>query len=147
MTAEEPLVVTFDVRSDADRAFQLWTMRTSLWWPKAHTISGDPASIVFEPYPGGRIFERGKDGAEHIWGEITHWDEPREVAFRWHLFFAPEQATHVAITFEADGEITHVRLSQTGFAKLGEAGQLRREATTNGWAATFAAFTAAAEAG
>jgi len=140
MTAEEPLRVTFDVAVPVDHAFEVWTAKTGLWWPRGHTMSGEPDSVEFEPYVGGRIVERGLDGGEHIWGEVTGWDPPHRLTFRWHLFFDVEQATTVSIVFEPQPTGTRIRLEQSGFDALGEIGAQRREGNVVGWAATTAAF-------
>ena len=147
MSLEEPLRVTFDVRVGVEHAFRVWTRRTGLWWPKGHTVTGDPDSVSFEPFAGGRIVERGKDGSEHVWGEVTAWDEPRAVSFRWHLFFDRAEATDVTVTFEPDGDGTRVELTQTGFEALGDAGPARREGNTRGWAVTTAGYRAVVGSG
>ena len=142
MTADA-LVVEFEVRAPAEQAFEVWTRRAGLWWPKGHTVSGDPDSVVFEPRVGGRIVERARDGVEHVWGEVTAWDAPRRVEFLWHLFVDRSQATRVALTFDDLGGSTRVRLEQTGFAALGEAGAARRERTQLSWGVVADAFTGA----
>ncbi len=147
MRGSDTLVVEFEVRAPASQAFRVWTERAGLWWPKGHTVSGDPDSIVFEPGVGGRIVERGRDGSEHEWGEITAWDEPREIGFLWVHVFDRSQATRVVLTFAEVGSTTQVRLEQTGFAALGEAGDVRRERTWNAWGVVTSAFVAAAAAG
>jgi uncharacterized protein YndB with AHSA1/START domain len=142
----DTLVVEFEVRAPASQAFRVWTERAGLWWPKGHTVSGDPESIVFEPGVGGRIVERGDDGSEHEWGEITAWDAPREIGFLWVHVFDRSQATRVVLTFAEVGSTTRVRLEQTGFAALGEAGAVRRERTWSAWGVVTSAFVRAAEA-
>ena len=96
--SDDSLVVEFDVRASVEHAFAVWTQRAGTWWPKGHTVSGDPDSVRFEPRVGGRIVERARDGAEHVWGEVTAWDAPSRVEFLWHLFFDRAQATRVALT-------------------------------------------------
>lgn len=146
MTAADALVVEFEVRASMEHAFRVWTQRAGLWWPRGHTVSGDPESIVFEPGVGGRIVERARDGSEHEWGEITDWDEPHTVGFVWVHVFDRSQATHVSLTFEPAGAATRVRLEHTGFAALGEAGAVRRERTSSAWGVVVVAFVADAEA-
>jgi len=143
--SEDGLVVEFDVRAPVEHAFRVWTQRAGVWWPKGHTVSGDPDSVAFEPRVGGRIVERARDGAEHVWGEVTAWDAPRRVEFRWHLFFDRSQATHVAVTFADHGATTRVRLEQSGFASLGEAGAVRRERTLLSWGTVTTAYVDDAE--
>lgn len=134
--AVPPLVVEFTVDAPPDHAFTTFTARTALWWPKGHTITGDPSAIVIEPRVGGRLFELGPDGREHTWGEVVAWDPPTRLAFLWHLFFDRSQATHVDVQFGPRGDDTSaVRLVQSGWEALGDDGPPRRERTAAGWAA------------
>jgi uncharacterized protein YndB with AHSA1/START domain len=139
----EPLVVEFDVAVAPARAFDAWTRRCAVWWPSSHTVSGDPAAVEFEPRAGGRIVERGHDGAEHEWGRILDWQPPTRLRYLWHLFFDPAEATEVEITFTAVDERTLVRLEQRGWERLGEAGPPRRDRTRTAWGAIIARFTSA----
>jgi uncharacterized protein YndB with AHSA1/START domain len=132
MTAE-PLVVAFEVDASPAHAFQTWTTRCATWWPRSHTVSGDPAQITFEPRAGGAIVERAPDGQEHRWGEILEWEPPHRLRYLWHLFFDPSEATEVEITFEPAGDGTAVRLEQRGFEALGDAGPPRQQRTHRVW--------------
>ena len=143
--SDDTLVVEFDVRAPVERAFAVWTERAGVWWPKGHTVSGDPDSVRFEPRVGGRIVERARDGAEHVWGEVTAWDAPSRIEFLWHLFFDRTQATRVALTFSDQGATTRVRLEQSGFAALGEAGAVRRDRTLLSWGTVTSAYVGDAE--
>jgi uncharacterized protein YndB with AHSA1/START domain len=83
----DPIVVEFDLEASPAHAFEVWTSRPSMWWPRSHTITQDPdLTVAFEPFPGGRIYERGRDGSEHEWGEIMVWEPPDRVGYLWHLF-------------------------------------------------------------
>ena len=139
-TVIPPLVVELEVAATGQRAFDTWVEQAHVWWPKGHTMSGDPEAIVFEPEPGGRIYERAHDGQELVWGEVVTWEPPHRLRCRWHLFFSPEEATDLDITFEDNGDHTLVRLTQTGWEALGEQGPIRRERTVGGWAATTAGY-------
>ena len=123
----DPLVLEFDVATEAGHAFAMWTERTGLWWPRTHTVSGDDdLVVVFEPEVGGRIYERAQDGTEHDWGEVLDWDPPNRVAYLWHLFFDRREATEVEVTFTPNQGATRVRIAQRGFARLGADGPPRR---------------------
>jgi uncharacterized protein YndB with AHSA1/START domain len=135
-----PLVVEFEGAAAPAHAFDTWVADTTRWWPTGHTMSGDPAAIVFEPRPGGRIFERAGDGTELPWGEVLEWEPPHRLRYLWHLFFPRPEATEVEITFTATRAGTAVRLVQTGFDALGDAGRVRRERTVQGWAAVIAPY-------
>lgn len=141
----EPLVVEFEVQAEPSHAFEVWTRRCATWWPAGHTVSGDPAQIVFEAQPGGRIFERDGDGGEHEWGTVIDAEPPARLRYRWHLFFDASQATEVEVTFSADGEHTRVRLEQRGWEQLGEEGLSRRTRTGAAWTALAVDFARACE--
>jgi cytoskeletal protein CcmA (bactofilin family) len=69
----EPLLISFDVASRADHAFETWTSKIDTWWPSAHTTSAEPdVVIVLEGELGGRLFERTNAGIEHEWGQTIY---------------------------------------------------------------------------
>jgi hypothetical protein len=77
----EPLRLSYEIDCPAEHAFDVWTRRLSTWWPKDHSASGDPDTVVvLEPRLGGRIYERTPDGTEIDWGEITLWSDENKVA-------------------------------------------------------------------
>jgi uncharacterized protein YndB with AHSA1/START domain len=100
---------------------------TTRWWPRDHTRSSDPdVFISFEGRPGGRIFERTSDGIEHEWGQVVAWEPPHRLAYLWHIYGGPEDATEVAITFTGEGDKTTVTIVHTGWERLvGRASELR----------------------
>jgi len=141
-----PIVVEFDVAASCRHAFDMWANRTSLWWPRGHTLSGDDElEIVFEGRPGGRIFERAVDGSEHDWGRILVWEPPHRLAYSWHLFFDAAEATDIEVTFTEVGDATAVRIEQSGWERLGAAGEARRARTHSVWQALTPAFIDAVE--
>jgi uncharacterized protein YndB with AHSA1/START domain len=138
----DPLRVEVELACPAEHAFTTWTERFAQWWPRGHTVSGDPAVIVLEPRLGGRIYERTVDGREIDWGEITAWDPPHGLAYRWHIRRDRADATDVQIRFLpiADGtarmEITH-----TGWERLGAEAESWRDANRGGWEGLLPHFT------
>jgi uncharacterized protein YndB with AHSA1/START domain len=96
----EPLRVEFTVACDAARAFSLWAEQTTRWWPHGHSVSAERGlTVTFEPRPGGRIYERTRDGTEHDWGEVLVWEPPHRLVYLWHLRFDRSDATEVEVTF------------------------------------------------
>lgn len=54
----EPLRLSFDVACSAAHAFVVWTDRIDAWWPRDHTATNDPRSVIrLEKRVGGRLFE------------------------------------------------------------------------------------------
>ena len=96
----EPIHVRFDVDCDAQQAFNLWTARTSLWWPVSHTVSTESGlEVIFEPRPADGSSSGRPTGTEHDWGEILEWEPPRRLVYLWHLRADRADATEVEIRF------------------------------------------------
>jgi hypothetical protein len=138
----EPLRLSYDVACSPEHAFRTWTERFGAWWPKEHSVSGDPAAVVLEPHPGGRIYERTSDGDEVDWGEITAWDEPRSLSYLWHIRRDRTDATDVTIDFVAAGGGTRIEITHTGWERLGAEGRSWRDANAGGWGGLIPHFTA-----
>jgi hypothetical protein len=138
----DELVFEFAVDCAAEHAFETWTRRASLWWPKGHSKSGDPGLVVvIEEHPEGRIFERTPGGEEHDWGVVTEWAPPHRFAYLWHIYGTREEATHVVISFTARGSSTDVRIVHTGWEHLGDKGKELRARNLGGWQTLAAHFT------
>ncbi|HEY1905145.1 MAG TPA: hypothetical protein VGG91_03835 [Myxococcaceae bacterium] len=61
----EPIVHELRLRCSPESAFAAYT-RLGHWW----------LTVVLEPRPGGRLFERHRDGHEVDWGRVTAWEPP-----------------------------------------------------------------------
>ncbi|MFL5674127.1 MAG: SRPBCC domain-containing protein [Chloroflexota bacterium] len=144
----EPIRLAFEVDCPPDHAFAIWTDRIATWWPADHTVSGlADTTVVLEPRPGGRIFERTAAGIEHEWGEVTVWEPPRRFAYLWHLRRDRADATQVEIRFVPDGRTaTRVEIEHTGWEVLGAGGQDWRDRNGGGWASLLPHYVAAVAA-
>jgi uncharacterized protein YndB with AHSA1/START domain len=138
--------LTVEVACSADHAFRTWTNRLSQWWPSDHTVSGAPAEVVLEGRLGGRIFERTPEGVVHEWGEVTRWEPPLRLAYRWYLRQDKADATDVEITFIGLGEkATRVEIEHRGWERLGAKGADLRRRNTAGWQGLLPHFIRACE--
>jgi hypothetical protein len=144
----EPLRIGLEVDCSPEHAFATWTGRIATWWPKRHTVSGDPAvTVVLEPGVGGRIFERTPDGAEVDWGEVTLWEPPRRLGYLWHIRRDRQDATDVLVSFLPAGQgRTRLEIVHSGWERLGARGPGWRDANRGGWAGLMPHFTDAAQA-
>jgi len=142
----DPLRITFDVACPPERAFELWTSHTSIWWPTSHTVSARPGvEVVIEPGIGGRIYERTPEGEEHDWGQVTGWDPPSRISYLWHLRQDRADATDVEITFAgAESSGTRISIEHHGWDALGARGADQRQLNQRGWAGLLQHFQAAA---
>jgi len=138
----EPIRISFTIECSAEHAFDTWTRKATAWWPPEHTVSHEKgATIVFEPRPGGRIFERTDAGAEIEWGEIVEWDRPRRLRYLWRIATDAANATDVAIEFsEVGDDSTRVDILHAGWERLGDLGPTWRNANRAGWDGVLPAY-------
>lgn len=138
----DPLHFSFDIDCAPARAFELWTSRTSTWWPADHSVSGSAdLEVIFEQQVGGRVYERTPSGDEHDWGEVTAWEPPGLVAYTWHLRTDPAEATDVEIRFlPTDQGRTRVEIEHRGWERIGGLADQRREGNRRGWDAILPRF-------
>jgi uncharacterized protein YndB with AHSA1/START domain len=115
-----------DVQAPPDDAFVRFTVRPAEWWPEDHVLVKARDAIVFEPWPGGRWYERAVDGSESDWGRVLSWEPPRRILLSWRIDgdFRPidndERASRIEVTFtpSANGvtrvQVAHIELDRHG---------------------------------
>lgn len=111
------VIVSLRVPASPLDAFDVFTREIGLWWrPSALfqlTPHGD-GELRFENQerlvsvlPDGKIFEVGR---------VTAWAPGERLALTWRqATFAPDQATHVEVRFEAVGDETRVTVEHRGW--------------------------------
>jgi uncharacterized protein YndB with AHSA1/START domain len=110
----------------AEEAFRVFAERALEWWPATHRLVADRDAIVFEPWVGGRWFERGAGGSERDWGRVLAWEPPHRLVVswringRWQPIDDDERASEIDVTFSSTGpdttavELAHVKLHRHG---------------------------------
>jgi len=102
--------------------------------------------VTFEPFVGGRVYERTASGSEVDWGRIVAWEPPLRLAYLWHLRVDRADATDVEITFTEHGEDScRVEIEHRGWERLGDLGLGRRDANHRGWDGLLPHFVAACQ--
>jgi hypothetical protein len=141
----EPLRLSFTVACPPEHAFATWAHRTSLWWPPGHTVTGEQRlEILFEPWVGGRIFERTTAGREEDWDEVVLWEPPRRLGYLWHLRADRTDVTEVEVAFTGqDDGSTRVDIEHRGWDRLGERAPAWRERNQRGWRGIIPTYVAA----
>ena len=141
----EPLRLSFTVACDAAHAFQMFTEKASLWWPYAHSVSAEPGiTVTFEPWAGGRIYERTSVNTEFDWGEIVAWAPPQRLAYLWHIRLDRSQATEVEVAFtQLEDGTTRVDIEHGGWDRLNTDAQKRRDGNQRGWDGLLPSYRAA----
>jgi uncharacterized protein YndB with AHSA1/START domain len=153
MTTIAPVVREVRVRRNTTDAFRIFTEEIGAWWPVgSHSRAADeelpmPAvSAAIEPRAGGRIYEIRADGVTADWGLVVAWEPPDRLVLAWRPNASDRPYTEVEVTFEADGDTTHVRLEHRGWEQLGELGVRAAEGYRTGWIPVLERFAAHADA-
>jgi uncharacterized protein YndB with AHSA1/START domain len=88
MNDTQQTVVNTSIVVDAplEVAFNVFTQDMGSWWPPEHHLLQSPlASMVFEPWVGGRVYDVGEDGSECHWARVLIHEPPRRVVFSWDV--------------------------------------------------------------
>ncbi len=143
MTTTEATTVTTSVEVDAPiaRAFHVFTAEIGTWWDEdKHILDAPLAQMVFEPFVGGNIIDRGVDGSECRWARVLVYAPPERVCFSWDITTTwqietdPDRSSEVDITFtELTPQRTRVVLTHRHLDRHGEGWEGMRDAVGSGW--------------
>jgi hypothetical protein len=146
-----PVRRSVEVAASQAKAFEVFTRKTSAWWPKKHHIGKAPlAEAIIEPKVNGRWYERGEDGSECDWGRVLAWNPPDGITLAWQLTakfeFDPAFVTEVEVKFVplAAGR-TRVELEHRLLERFGDVAETVRGQVDGGWPEILRSFAAAAE--
>lgn len=123
MTTGSAVIVSLCVQASPQRAFEVFTQDIGVWWRPERffqlTPRGDGA-LRFEPGENGRLVTDLPNGKTFEIGRITTWAPGVKLAFSWRqATFAPDQQTHVTVTFEPVGEgETRVSVEHRGWESV-----------------------------
>lgn len=131
------------VDAPIERAFTVFTEGMNEWWPASHHIlEAELADMVFEPWAGGGIIDKGIDGSECRWARVLVYEPPERVTFSWDISLNwkhepdPEATSEVEIRFTAETSTrTRVELEHRNIERHGEGWEKMRDAvgSPDGW--------------
>ncbi len=140
---ETSVRTSITVEAPIERAFSQFTEGIGTWWPQEHHIlEAELAEMVFEPYEGGHVIDRGVDGSECRWARVLIYEPPSRVVIswdidaRWQIETDPEKTSEVEVRFAAEGpDRTHVELEHRNLDRHGEGWEQMRDAvgSPGGW--------------
>lgn len=111
-----PIEHTVEVACDAATAFEVFTSGMGEWWPGAYTPDPDTfGTVVVEPWVGGRVSMRMRDGAEYPFGEVTDWSPGERYAQTWTLAQPADHPSTLTVTFRDEPDGCLVRLEHGGW--------------------------------
>lgn len=91
------LTRTIEIACPVDHAFDVFTTRIDLWWPRGHRRNRD-ATLSLDPVAGGQLLERAPDGSEWTMGRVLEAEPPHRLRLDWFPG-SPAAPTSVDIRF------------------------------------------------
>jgi uncharacterized protein YndB with AHSA1/START domain len=146
-----------EVGAPIDRAFHVFTEEIGTWWdPASHILEGELAEMVFEPFVGGNVYDRGVDGSECRWARVLAYEPPYrfviswDISPQWKLETDPGRTSEVEVRFTEQGpDRTLVELEHRNLERHGEGWEQMRDAVASpgGWPGGMRAFAELLETG
>jgi uncharacterized protein YndB with AHSA1/START domain len=138
--------VSTEVDTPIARAFHVFTTEIGTWWDDdKHILEASLAEMVFEPFVGGNIIDRGVDGSECRWARVLAYEPPHRVCFswdintQWQIETDPERTSEIEVAFtEITAQRTRVALTHRHLDRHGDGWEGMRNAVSHGW--TLAPF-------
>lgn len=74
------------VEAGIEQAFTVFTKDFGSFKPSEHNLLRvEIAETIFEPYAGGRLYDRGVDGSECHWARVLAFEPPDRVVISWDI--------------------------------------------------------------
>ena len=132
-----------EVEAPAEHAFRVFTEGIGSWWdPSHHILEAELAHMVFEPYVGGHIIDRGTDGSECRWARVLVYEPPTrlviswDISMQWQIETDPAKTSEIEVRFVAEGpSTTRVELEHRNLERHGDGWEQMRDAvgSEGGW--------------
>ena len=132
------LVRSIDLACPLDHAFDVFTTRIDLWWPRGHRKTRD-GRLRLEAVAGGALVDRAPDGSEWTIARVTAIDPPLLLALDWYPG-SPAAPTSVEVRFAASGDGTTIIVTHRPLLKTKSIWPQRVALFTAGWEAVLPAF-------
>jgi uncharacterized protein YndB with AHSA1/START domain len=138
------------VSATPEKAFEIFTEGIATWWPyETHSVEGmegedrSPETVVFEPGPNGRIYERMTNGKEAHWAHVTSWEPPNRVVLAWQVNPDTPGPTEIEMRFEPEGAGTRFHFEHRGWEILGDQAEAAASQYDGGWVTVLGRYSAA----
>jgi uncharacterized protein YndB with AHSA1/START domain len=114
----------FIVEASQETAFNVFTKKMNIWWPKTHHVGSSPMTeLMLEPGINGRWYTKHEDGDEVSIGHVLAWDPFGLLVLNWQIDgnfkCDPEITTEVEVKFIAEGpKTTRIKFEHKNLERL-----------------------------
>ena len=135
---DEILVRTIMLNCDPVQAFDVFTSKIDLWWPRGHRKTSD-GTLRLQPVAGGALIDRAPDGSEWRMAEVAAIDPSTLLMLDWYPGW-PASPTSVEIRFAAVAGGTSVTVTHRPLPQTRSIWPQRVGLFTKGWEAVLPAL-------
>lgn len=135
---DEFLTRTITLKCDVAQAFDVFTDKIDLWWPRGHRKSADGA-LRLQPIAGGALVDRSADGSEWRMAEVAEIDPPTLLKLDWYPG-SPASPTSVEIRFAPAPQGTTITVTHRPLLETKSIWPQRVALFTKGWEAVLPAL-------
>jgi uncharacterized protein YndB with AHSA1/START domain len=120
----QPIKKEVTVEASQETAFEVFTQKMDLWWPKTHHVGTTPlVESVLEPGTNGRWYSKHEDGSEINVGYVLSWNPYGRLVLAWQVNgdfqYDPNLVTEVEVKFIDEGpKKTRVQMEHRDLDKL-----------------------------
>ncbi|MDB5131233.1 MAG: ATPase [Mucilaginibacter sp.] len=120
----QPIKKEVTVEASQETAFNVFTQKMDLWWPKTHHVGKTPlVESVLEPGANGRWYSKHEDGSEVNVGYVLSWSPYGHLVLAWQIDgnfqYDPNLVTEVEIKFIDEGpKKTRIQMEHRDLHKL-----------------------------
>lgn len=126
----------FTVNTPRERLWRALVEETGRWWRKDFYMGNAVQPIVFEPRPGGRLYEDWGNGGGLLWYTVLAIEPPSALDLVGHLTsaFGGPASSMLRLCLKENGAATVLQLSDSVFGRVNDdsAARLRQ-----GWQLLF----------
>jgi len=114
--------VGFSINATINRVWDALTLNLDKWWTSEFFANPDSTKMVFEPYPGGRLFESGDNNNGILWYTVIRIDDYKKLDMTGYLFpeFGGPSVSYLSIELHAEENTTLVKVTDVHTGAYGE---------------------------
>ena len=134
---DEILTRTISLNCGIEHAFDVFTDKIDLWWPRGHRKHRDGALRI----TGDALIDRGPDGTEWTMADIVEIDPPSLLRLDWYPG-SPGAPTAVEVRFTGNDRTTEIVVTHRPLLETKSTWPQRVELFERGWSTVLPAFKA-----
>lgn len=132
---DEILTRTISLNCNVEHAFDVFTSKIDLWWPRGHRKHRDGALRL----EAGALIDRAPDGSEWTMASVTEIDPPTFLMLDWYPD-SPAAPTAVEVRFTGDDRRTDIIVTHRPLLETKSIWPQRVELFERGWNNVLPAF-------